>query len=238
MASLRPFLDVTLPSDLGRFVGGREGADRGWPPRRPMSSSWTDRDLASTREFFATRAAGWEERFPHDGPAFAAAVAELRPRPGGVALDAACGTGRALPLLRQSVGAAGAVVGVDVTPEMLAEATRLGRRAVAALVLADVRRLPLADRSVDAVLAAGLLPHVNGPAGGLAELARVTRPGGRLALFHPIGRAALAARHRRQLDPRDVRADPAVRSLLDSAGWTAESVDDGENRYLVVAVRR
>ena len=203
-----------------------------------MTKRWRDRDLASTREFFSTRAAGWEDRFPHDGPAFSAAVKRLAPPVGGVALDAACGTGRALPLLREAVGPDGLVLGVDVTPEMLGEATRLGRRAHASLVLGDVRVLPLADRSVDAVLAAGLLPHVNGPAGGLAELARVTRPGGRLALFHPIGRAVLAARHGRPLDPDDVRADPAVRSLLDSAGWSAESVDDGEDRYLVLAVRR
>ncbi len=203
-----------------------------------MSSVWSDRDLASTREFFATRASGWEDRFPDDGPAFAAAVRQLDPPLGGVALDAACGTGRALPLLREAVGPDGLVLGIDVTPEMLDEATRLGRRAAASLVLGDVRKLALADRSVDAVLAAGLLPHVNGPAGGLAELARVTRPGGRLALFHPIGRAALAARHGRQLDPADVRADPLVRSLLDSAGWEAETVDDGDDRYLVVAVRR
>lgn len=202
-----------------------------------MTGSGQDRDLAATRGFFAARAAGWEERFPDDGPAFEAAVAELAPPAGGVALDAACGTGRALPLLRRAVGPAGTVVGVDVTAEMLGEATRLGRRAVADLVLGDVGRLALADRSVDAVLAAGMLPHVNGPAGGLAELARVTRPGGRLALFHPIGRAALAARHGREPDPGDVRADPAVRALLKGAGWDPELVDDGRDRYLVVARR-
>ncbi len=203
-----------------------------------MSDPRPRRDLAATREFFAARAAGWEDRFPDDGPAFAAAVAALGPRSGEVALDAGCGTGRALPLLRHAVGPAGLVLGVDVTPEMLAEAGRLGRRAVASLVVGDAGRLPLADRSVDAVLAAGLLAHRDGPAGGLAELARVTRPGGRLALFHPIGRAALAARHGRQPDPDDVRAEPAIRSLLGSTGWAAESVDDAPGRYLAVAVRR
>ena len=203
-----------------------------------MSEEGRSRDLAAVREFFAARAAGWEDRFPGDEPRFAAAVEALGLPAGGVVLDAACGTGRALPLLRRAVGDAGTVVGLDVTPEMLAEATRLGRRAAGSLVLADVGRLPLADRSVGAVLAAGMLPHLEGPAGGLAELARVTRPGGRLALFHPIGRAALAARHGHQPDPGDVRADPAIRVLLGSTGWEAETVDDGADRYLVVARRK
>ena len=195
------------------------------------------RDLAEVREFFAARAAGWEDRFPDDGPRYEAAVAALGPPVGGVALDAACGTGRALPILAAAVGPAGTVVGVDVTPEMLGEATRLGRRSAAALVQADVGRLPLGDASVDATLAAGLLPHIGGPAGGLAELARVTRPGGRLALFHPISRAALAARHGHVPAPDDPRAGPAIRVLLGAAGWAAELVDDGDERYLVVARR-
>ena len=203
-----------------------------------MSGERRPRDLAAVREFFAARAAGWEDRFPDDGPRYRAAVAALAPPAGGVALDAACGTGRALPILAAAVGPAGTVLGVDVTPEMLAEADRLGRRSLSALVLADVGRLPLADASVDATFAAGLLPHVGGPAGGLAELARVTRPGGRLALFHPISRAALAARHGHEPDPDDPRAGPAITALLAAAGWDPELVDDGAERYLVTARRK
>jgi SAM-dependent methyltransferase len=192
---------------------------------------------AVTRQFFAERAEGWEKRFPDDGPAFAAAVRALRPPLGATALDAGCGTGRALPFLGQAVGASGRVIGVDFTPEMLKEAGRLGRRQSGALVMADVRQLPLPDGSVDAVLGSGLLPHLADPVAGLTELARVTRAGGRLALFHPIGRAALAARHGRAPDPGDIRAEPAIRSLLTRTGWHPELVDDGAEHYLVLAVR-
>ncbi len=191
-----------------------------------------------TRDFFAARAAGWDERFPDDGPAFAAAVEALRPPAGGTALDAGCGTGRALALLRRAVGPTGCVIGLDLTPEMLAEAAGKGRNAVASLMLGDVGGLPLTDRSVDAVLGAGLLPHLAYPLAGLTELARVTRPGGTLGLFHPIGRAALAARHRHPPDADDPRAEPVIRALLAEAGWEADLVDDGEERYLVVATRR
>src|SRR5690242_29478 len=108
-----------------------------------MASS--ERDRRQVREFFAAKAAGWENRYPDDDPAYAAAVAELGLKPGGSALDAGCGTARALPLLRAAVGPAGTVVGVDLTPEMLTEAVRLGRHREGTLVEADGGRLPLRD---------------------------------------------------------------------------------------------
>jgi ubiquinone/menaquinone biosynthesis C-methylase UbiE len=108
---------------------------------------------------------------------------------------------------------------------------------VAALLLADVTRLPLATAVVDAIFAAGLLPHLRDPVAGLAELARVTRPGGRLALFHPLGRADLAHRHGNEPQPDDIRAEPNIRTALARAGWRCESVDDSARRYLALAVR-
>jgi SAM-dependent methyltransferase len=193
-------------------------------------------DLDATRRFFGSRAEGWEERFPDDEPAYTAAVEALKIAGGATALDAACGTGRAIPILRRAVGPTGRVVGIDLTPEMLATATAKGR--AGGLVLADVMQLPLPDGSVDAILAAGLLPHLADPRRGLAELARVARPGASLSLFHPIGRVALAARHGGTPDADDIRAPHMVTPALAEAGWEAELVDDGPDRYLVVARRR
>jgi SAM-dependent methyltransferase len=194
-------------------------------------------ELARTRAFFGPRAAGWEERFPDDGPAYLAAVAELGLAAGQTAIDAGCGTGRALPLLRAAVGPTGIVLGFDLTPQMLATAAGHGRARYAQLVLADARRLPLAPASVDAALAAGLLPHLPEAADGLRELARVSRPGGRLAVFHPVGRAALAARHGRVPSDDDTLAPPTLVPLLERAGWVPELIDDGPDRYLATATR-
>src|SRR3954470_21760477 len=144
-------------------------------------------DHTHVQEFFGARAADWDSRFPDDGPAYAAAVADLGLRTGDAVLDAGCGTGRALPALRAAVGPGGTVLGFDLTPAMLAAAVRAGRDRNGALALADVARLPLRDGCLDAVFAAGLISHLADPRAGLRELARVVRPGGSFALYHPVG---------------------------------------------------
>lgn len=189
-------------------------------------------------DFFTPRAADWDRRFPDDGPAFAAAVASMGLRPGATVLDAGCGTGRALPCLREAVGDQGLVIGADLTPAMLTATVEAGRDAAGRLLLTDVSRLPLRSACLDAVFAAGLIAHLGDPAAGLRELARVVRPGGSLALFHPIGRAALAARQGRRLTPDDLRAEPRLRPLLDSTGWATQSYVDEPGRFLVLAVRQ
>jgi ubiquinone/menaquinone biosynthesis C-methylase UbiE len=194
-------------------------------------------DHTHVQEFFTARAADWDSRFPDDGPAYAAAVAEIGLRPGDRVLDAGCGTGRALPPLRAAVGPTGLVLGADLTPAMLDAAVRAGRDRDGRLLLADVAALPLRPRSLDAVFAAGLVAHLPRPAENLRELARVVRPGGVLALFHPIGRAALAARQGRRITPDDLRAEPRLRPLLAGAGWRMTSYVDEDARFLALAVR-
>ncbi|MYW63521.1 methyltransferase domain-containing protein [Streptomyces sp. SID8379] len=194
-------------------------------------------DPTRVQEFFSARAAGWDARFPDDGPAYAASVAALGLRPGGRVLDAGCGTGRALAPLRAAVGPSGAVLGADLTPAMLDAAVGAGRDREGQLLLTDVSRLPLRAGVLDAVFGAGLISHLPHPAENLRELARVVRPDGVLALFHPIGRAALAARQGRQITPEDLRAEPNLRPLLARSGWRMTSYVDEDSRFLALAVR-
>jgi len=195
------------------------------------------RDVATARAFFGPRAATWDGRFPEDAAKFGAAVRDFSPPKGGTVLDAGCGTGRGLAHLRGAVGPGGRVIGIDVTPEMLAVARPKAVESEALLALADVTAVPLRSGSVDAVFAAGLLPHLDDPGAALRELARVTRPGAGLALFHPVGRAPLAARHGHAPSDDAVLAPATLPRLLSAAGWDLEELDDGDGRYLALARR-
>ena len=113
------------------------------------------------------------------------------PSPGERVLDAGCGTG----LYSRRLLERGAVVsGIDADPGMLA-AARL-KAPAAALVEGDVTALPFPDDSFDLSLAVTLLCFVEDPPRAVAELVRVTRPGGRVVLAE-LGRHSLWAAWRR-----------------------------------------
>jgi SAM-dependent methyltransferase len=214
--------------------------DPSWPVIRHIDAALLPGDawrLGETRAFFAPRAATWDTKFGDDLPAYRRAVQQAGVPIGVTVLDLGCGTGRALGALRDAVGPGGLVIGADATAEMLSEARRLGRADVARLILADAYRLPLRDGCVDVVFAAGLVNHLPDPVAGLTEIARVTSPGGTLILFHPSGRAALAARHGRRLSPDDVMADGPLRAALRQAGWTLNRYDDAADHFHAQAQR-
>jgi demethylmenaquinone methyltransferase / 2-methoxy-6-polyprenyl-1,4-benzoquinol methylase len=96
-------------------------------------------------------------------------------------LDVATGTGMVAAELRRRADCR--VVGVDQSPEMLAAArTRFASDgARVELVQGQAEQLPFADASFDAVTFTYLLRYVDDPAATMRELARVVRPGGRVA---------------------------------------------------------
>jgi demethylmenaquinone methyltransferase/2-methoxy-6-polyprenyl-1,4-benzoquinol methylase len=105
-------------------------------------------------------------------------VSRVDAGPRDTVLDVATGTGAVARELIRQKGCR--VVGVDVTPEMLAEARRrLGPEV--RLVQASAERLPFPDDSFDGLTFTYLLRYVADPAATLRELARVVRPGGTVA---------------------------------------------------------
>jgi ubiquinone/menaquinone biosynthesis C-methylase UbiE len=102
--------------------------------------------------------------------------------PIGIALDAACGTGRHAAYLA-SLGHT--VIGVDSSPGMLARARE--KVPQAEFHEADLHELPLADDSVDLVVCAIALVHLADIEGPFGEFARVLRPGGHLVVSDQRG---------------------------------------------------
>ena len=137
----------------------------------------------TTRESYASWAPFYDEpgneMVELEQPVVRAIVDTL---PAGVALDAACGTGRHGAYLAEL---GHTVIGVDESPEMLAVAR--AKLPDAELLEGDLCSLPLADDSVDLAVCALALAHVDDLARAFTELVRVLRPRGNLVVSDSRG---------------------------------------------------
>jgi SAM-dependent methyltransferase len=196
----REFTDARL-AEIRRLLDDERLRDRGVLAER-----------VSTILAYRQQSAGYDAEaggglFAADEPIVAECLSGRKP---GVALDAACGTGRFAEFLASR---GHRVIGVDSSPDMLAYALR--RVPDGEFRLGELDRLPLPDDSVDVIVCALALVHVPRLQPVLAEFARVLRPGGDLVIsdIHhelvtrgsvitavgPAGQPCIAATYRHQL---------------------------------------
>jgi SAM-dependent methyltransferase len=178
---------------------------------------------ASAAAYFARHAAEWDQlRGLHcpDAPVEAALNHALGAENLGALLDVGTGTGRIAQLLAPR---ASQVTALDNSPEMLRLArARLQDLAAEhlALVQGDFTALPFAEAAFDTVLFHQVLHYAQAPELVLAEAARVTRPGGTIAVVD------FAAHDREELRSQHAHArlgfsDEQMLALLASAGFAA-----------------
>jgi ubiquinone/menaquinone biosynthesis C-methylase UbiE len=102
---------------------------------------------------------------------------------GMAALDAGCGPGLITAMMADMVGAGGSVVGLDMSDQRLAQARSLcSSLPQCRFVQADVGQTGLAEGSFDYVWSQFVFEYLKAPEQALAELIRVTRPGGRVVV--------------------------------------------------------
>ena len=191
------------------------------------------------RAFFDRAAPAWAVR-DFDRALMERLIDQVGLAPGDRVLDLGGGTGHLLPVLRQRVGASGAVCLVDRSMQMLRHATAPAGPARATRCCGLVEHLPLAGGSWSAAICMGLYPHLGDRAAALAEIRRVLVPGAPLAVLHLIGRERLNALH---AGLEDVVADhllppgSEVAASLAAAGFVVGQVRDLEDSFLVTARR-
>lgn len=110
-------------------------------------------------------------------------AASLDLDPAACVLDVACGPGNTTRPIADSLGESGRVIGFDASPAMLRQAVSDTSDSRIDYVLGDAASLPFADDTFDAVTCLAALYLMDEPYKVIAELVRVLRPGGAVALM-------------------------------------------------------
>lgn len=147
-----------------------------------------DARIRETSAFFDAAVREYDDSFDEPGPdgyalrSRQAAVLDLLRGPPGRVLDAGMGPGR---LCAELASRGWDVSGVDASPGMVAAARARLPSLADRIGEGRVEALPFDDGTFDAVVCTGVLEYVAQPERAMAELARVTRPGGQVVVAAP-----------------------------------------------------
>ncbi|MBN2070931.1 MAG: arsenite methyltransferase [Candidatus Krumholzibacteriota bacterium] len=159
------------------------------------------------------------------------AIAEMKPKE--VVLDLGCGGGFDCFLAAKQVGEEGKVIGVDMTPEMIAKARENARKSYYTNVefrLGEIEHLPVADNSIDVVISNCVINLSPAKKQVFSEAHRVLKPNGRLAVSDVVAISPIPDEVRQNMDAhcRCVGGAALVNEIgqmLSNAGFSEISID-------------
>ncbi len=185
--------------------------------REEIRKTYTDVSTDAEQDFIFPTGRAWAEELGYPQPELSrvpdatvesfAGVANHwtlgRIEPGSVVLDLGCGAGTDLLIAAQMTGPDGRVIGVDMTPTMLARAHASAQQmGLANIELHEslIETLPIPDASVDVVISNGVIDLVPDKEAVFDEIDRVLRPGGRLQVADVIIHTEVSEDARARID--------------------------------------
>jgi demethylmenaquinone methyltransferase/2-methoxy-6-polyprenyl-1,4-benzoquinol methylase len=154
-------------------------------------------------------------------------------------LEPGCGTGRLTRVLYDRLGSSGHIVSMDISKKMVEASLRKANwKSRVEVVCASVEDYSLPPQAFDAVICHQVFPHFDDRVKALSVFAAILKPLGRLAIFHFINSSQINDLHRKAhravmddlMPPED-----AMRSMLYSAGFQVDILEDDENGYLLIS---
>jgi arsenite methyltransferase len=167
------------------------------PAPEPSAGTYYSQDVAGIKDSYNQLNGHIEEADLGLGCGLPTEYAGLAP--GQTVVDLGSGAGNDVFVARAAVGESGRVIGVDMTPEMIAKAREnAGRRGFGNVEfrLGDIESLPVEDASADVVVSNCVLNLVPDKTRAFAEIFRVLKPGGRFCVSDIVLEGTLPAKLR------------------------------------------
>ena len=142
--------------------------------------------MENRKEFFDHHASSWDAQRHYEGQEqhLLSVVESFGLSEGDRVLDIGTGTGVLLPLIRGAIGSQGALMAMDFSFRMLAEAKRRPLSHGDTLINASVEAIPFRSGEFDEITCFSAFPHFPNKATSLMEMVRVLKPGGGLSIAH------------------------------------------------------
>jgi ubiquinone/menaquinone biosynthesis C-methylase UbiE len=193
------------------------------------------------REYFNQLASKWDQMTPEETRArLPQMIDHLAIKPGDSILDVGGGTGILIPLLHKTAGDGGKIVSLDIAEEMLKQARNNGYSKNIHYIQADAAAIPFSEESFDFVVCYSCFPHFLDKPRALAEMTRVLRNGGHIAICHTASRQAINELHKsigNAVGNDTIPDEATMRKMLAASGLKPAEIRDEPHRYLVIAAK-
>jgi ubiquinone/menaquinone biosynthesis C-methylase UbiE len=190
--------------------------------------------------FFDGLAASWDScRGDQDLCRIRSVFRKFGIRKGDSVLEAGCGTGVILPLIRKAAGNGAFVVAADISREMLMKAAKK-QSGKTSFIQADIESLPIAKNVFDIAICFSCFPHFEDKKRALSEIIRILKPGGRVVVAHSDSRESIRAVHAAAggAVAKDVLpCKKGMAALLRGSGYVEIQVAEAADSYLAFGTK-